>query len=110
MDQTNQNISKILTIVGQIPIGRVASYGQIARLAGIPKNARQVGRVLKHLPASADVPWHRVVNARGEISDRGTGDSQSRQRFLLKKEGVAFAPNGRISLVQYGWDPENESN
>ena len=69
-----------------IPRGRVATYGQIARLAGIPKNSRQVGYVLKTLPTGDSVPWFRVVNSKGEISQRGNGESQSVQRLALEEE------------------------
>ena len=90
----------ILAAVEAIPRGKVASYGQVAALAGLPGRARMVGRVLGNLPAGSEVPWHRVVNARGEISL--TGESGARQRSLLASEGVQFRPSGLIDLRRYG--------
>ena len=92
-------------MVALIPAGNVATYGQIAKLAGIPKNSRQVGSVLRNHPASADVPWFRVVNSNGVISSRGKPDSESRQRTKLESEGVTFNEAGRVSLKKFGWNP-----
>jgi methylated-DNA-protein-cysteine methyltransferase-like protein len=64
-----------------------------------------VGTALKRLPDESVIPWHRVVNARGEISRRGTGDSELEQRILLEDEGVAFDRSDRINLCEYGWRP-----
>ncbi|RMG34909.1 MAG: MGMT family protein [Gammaproteobacteria bacterium] len=90
-------------IIAQIPLGRVVTYGQVAELAGAPRAARQVGYALAATPAGLDIPWHRVVNARGEISRRADPDDMLRQRLLLEAEGVWFDENGRISLERYGW-------
>lgn len=93
-------------IVTLIPEGRVATYGQIATLAGYPRNARQVGYALARLNGE-NVPWHRVVNVRGSISERGFDplESMERQRFLLQEEGVIFDRRGRIDLDRFGWRP-----
>ena len=88
--------------VRKIPPGRVATYGQIAALAGLEGHARQVGYALHNLPERSDVPWHRVVNARGEISPRSAGDSHELQRMLLESEGVELDPRGRIDLKKFG--------
>src|SRR3954468_11782518 len=80
----------IYAIIRRIPRGRVATYGQIAELAGLEGHARQVGYALHNLPERSDVPWHRVVNSRGEISPRSAGDSHELQKFLLEEEGVEF--------------------
>jgi methylated-DNA-protein-cysteine methyltransferase related protein len=90
--------------VRKIPRGRVATYGQIAELAGLEGHARQVGYALHNLPENSDVPWHRVVNARGEISPRSAGDSHELQRLLLSAEGVATDARGRIDLSRYRWE------
>ena len=82
--------SKFYAAIHRIPRGRVASYGQIAEAAGLEGHARQVGYALHALPGNSGVPWHRVVNARGEISPRGGGDSHELQRLLLEAEGVQF--------------------
>jgi methylated-DNA-protein-cysteine methyltransferase-like protein len=82
--------------VRNVPAGKVASYGQIAELAGFEGHARQVGYALHALPPDSGVPWHRVVNAKGEISPRSAGDSHELQRILLEAEGVGFDEKGRI--------------
>ena len=93
-------------IVRCIPEGRVATYGQIAALAERPRNARQVGYALARL-SDDSVPWHRVVNTRGEVSERGLDplESVDRQRFLLEEEGIVFDLRGRIDLNRFGWAP-----
>jgi methylated-DNA-protein-cysteine methyltransferase-like protein len=93
----------IYSVVRRIPAGRVATYGQVAAIAGLEGHARQVGYALHHLPESNEVPWHRVVNARGEISPRSAGDSHELQRHLLEAEGVTLSLEGRIDLRVAGW-------
>src|SRR5262245_9499854 len=95
----------IWSIIRKIPRGRVATYGQIAELAGLEGHARQVGYALHNLPARNDVPWHRVVNSRGEISPRSAGDSHELQKFLLEEEGVEFDLRGRMNLKRFQWRP-----
>jgi len=95
----------IWSIVRKVPRGRVATYGQIAGLAGLEGHARQVGYALHNLPASSNVPWHRVVNAKAEISARTGGDSHELQRLLLEAEGVEFDAKGRMKLDHYRWSP-----
>ena len=90
-------------VVESIPEGRVATYGQVALLAGKPGRARLVGHALSSLDENSEVPWHRVINSRGEISRRGLGDSEHFQRILLESEGVVFTEGGRVNLVRYRW-------
>lgn len=99
----------ILRVVRRIPKGRVATYGEVARLAGMPGHARQVGYALAGLsdppagatvPRSASVPWQRVINARGEISL--PGEAGEVQRALLRAEGVKFDARGRVDLARFG--------
>ena len=90
-------------IVSEIPRGRVATYGQIAELAGIHGQARRVGYALSALPDGSPVPWQRVVNAKGEISLRAQSGGQSLQRMLLRAEGVRFDRNGRILMERFQW-------
>ena len=101
-------VEVVSEILRWIPEGSVVTYGQIAALAGRPRGARQVGSVLSGLPESTDVPWHRVINARGEVSDRGSGDGirEGFQRHLLEEEGVEFTASGRIDLARYRWEPQ----
>jgi methylated-DNA-protein-cysteine methyltransferase related protein len=95
---------RIYRVVSRIPRGRVATYGQIADLAGIPRGARQVGYALAALrDDSGRVPWHRVLNARGEITTRFEPEFKELQRELLAGEGVAFDANGRVSLQRFQW-------
>lgn len=93
----------IWATVRRIPRGRVATYGQVAALAGLEGRARQVGYALHALPDRSDVPWHRVVSARGEVSPRSAGDSHELQRILLEAEGVEFDLRGRLDLARFGW-------
>ena len=89
-------------MVAQIPSGKVATYGQIARLAGVPRNSRQVGSVLGSLPAGSKVPWFRVVNSKGEISSRGNLTSEQYQKQRLESEGIEFSQQGRV-IAQVVW-------
>ncbi len=99
---------EIYAVVSSIPAGRVATYGQVARLAGIPGHARQVGYALSALDDHSRVPWQRVVNARGMISPRsGDNSMELVQRLLLEDEGVIFDGDGRISLACFQWRPED---
>jgi len=93
----------IYAIVRQIPSGCVATYGQVARLAGLGRHARLTGYALNALPTDHDVPWHRVINARGEISKRAEPEYEQLQRALLEQEGIVFDANNRISLARYQW-------
>jgi methylated-DNA-protein-cysteine methyltransferase-like protein len=94
---------RIHDVVSRIPRGRVATYGQVARIAGIPRQARLVGYALHALPAGTRIPWQRVVNAQGGISTPGGRDSA--QRRLLEREGVRFDSRGRIPLDSFQWQP-----
>lgn len=96
----------IYAVVRQIPVGKVATYGQIAEMANLPGQARLVGYALYRVDPTSTVPWHRVVNARGEISEspfRQGGDYLQRSR--LEQEGIEFSPAGKISLGDYRWQP-----
>jgi methylated-DNA-protein-cysteine methyltransferase-like protein len=96
------NYDQIYAVVQQIPPGKVATYGQIAKLAGLPGHARQVGYAL-HALHSDNIPWHRVVNAAGEISLGNERGGANLQRTLLESEGITFADSGRLSLASYQW-------
>ena len=97
--------TRIYAVVRRIPKGRVATYGQIARLAGLAGQARQVGYALHALPERSVVPWHRVVNARGAISLRRFSGADQLQMLLLEEEGVTFDARRRLNLVKVGWRP-----
>ena len=95
----------IYRVVRRIPKGRVATYGQVASLAGLAGHARQVGYALQALPAGTLVSWHRVVNAAGRISARATPGGELVQRILLEKEGISLDSRDRVPLTQLRWQP-----
>jgi methylated-DNA-protein-cysteine methyltransferase-like protein len=97
---------QIYRVVSRIPRGRVATYGQVAELAGLPHGAREVGWALAALiDDPTAVPWQRVVNARGEVSPRRSNPGDLLQRERLEGEGIRFGPRGRIDLERYRWRP-----
>ena len=104
-EQVQTRWDRIYAVVRRIPRGKVATYGQVARLAGLKGHARQVGYALHALKGWKRVPWHRVVNARGAISLPPASGADVTQRLRLEREGVKFGPNGRIDLKRFGWKP-----
>jgi len=100
-----ESYQRIYAVVRRIPPGRVATYGQVAALAGMAGRARQVGYALHALPEGSPVPWHRVINARGEISPRSEPGFEGYQRFLLEEEDVDFDLAGHVDLDRFGWKP-----
>lgn len=100
---------RIYDMVRRIPLGRVATYGQIARLVG-GCTPRMVGYALAALPSGRDVPWQRVVNREGRVSPRSAGHGDSIQRSLLESEGISFDRRDRLDLTLYLWaGPETRS-
>ena len=94
----------IFQVIAQIPYGRVASYGQIARLAGIPKHSRLVGYVLKHMDADSSLPWYRVINSQGKISLSKLNDQgQNIQAQLLMAEGILVIGD-KVKMKEFQWD------
>jgi methylated-DNA-protein-cysteine methyltransferase related protein len=96
---------RIYAVVRRIPRGRVATYGQVAELAGLPGHARQVGYAMAALPSGTGVPWHRVLNAGGMVSRRKYPGEELSQRRLLEREGVKFDARGRVDLKVVRWRP-----
>jgi len=103
---TMTRYERIWRVVRRIPRGRVATYGQVAALAGIPRGARQVGYALHALRDGSGVPWHRVLNARGTVSLRSGGHDVT-QRLRLEREGVRFDAGGRMDLDRFRWRPRS---
>ena len=103
-EPTGRN-ARVWAVVCAIPSGRVATYKQVAALAHIegPSGARQVGYALAALVADDDVPWHRVVNVKGQLALRADGECSGEQYDRLALEGVAFDAHGRIDLARFGW-------
>ena len=100
MEQDNFR-QRVFHIVAAIPTGKVTTYGDVARLAGSPRAARQVGGVLKKLPEGSTLPWHRVINRHGKISLRGP--DFIRQKQALEAEGIVLAGEGYIDFSIYRW-------
>lgn len=96
---------RLIELIRRIPAGRVATYGQIAAMAGNPKAARQVARALHACSQKEDLPWHRVVNREGRIALKTYAGGAEQQR-LLENEGVQFDPSGVIDLDVFLWRPD----
>jgi methylated-DNA-protein-cysteine methyltransferase-like protein len=94
--------SQTISLIKRIPKGRVASYGQIAALAGNPRGSRAVAWLLHSSSGRERLPWHRVINSRGTISLR-PGQGYEEQRAMLEAEGIRFSPEGRVDLVRWQW-------
>jgi methylated-DNA-protein-cysteine methyltransferase related protein len=100
-------LAKIYAVIQRIPPGKVATYGQVAALAGLPRRARMVGAALRNTPEDLSLPWQRVINAQGTVSRRsGLGVEEGYQRHLLEEEGIVFSDSGRIDLERFRWEPE----
>ena len=102
--------ARVHDAVRSVPSGRVASYGAIAELAGRPGAARAVGTVLRALPDGVDVPWWRVISARGALTIPRAGHGRRLQRTLLLDEGVAVSDDGRVDLARFGWPDAGEAD
>jgi len=98
---------RIYAIVRRIPRGRIATYGQVAALAGLGGHARQVGYAMHALTAGDRIPWHRVLNAQGRVSPRSEPGGDRVQRALLEREGVRFDAAGRADLARFAWRPRS---
>ena len=108
IDPPSRHFSRFYAVVARIPRGRVATYGQVARLAGLPGNARLVGFAMAALPDGTRVPWHRVVNAEGRCSLRRDGVGHFVQRARLERERIRFDARDRIPLERFRWRPGRE--
>lgn len=93
---------RIYSVVSMVPPGRVATYGQIARIAG-RCSARNVGYAMSSVPPGSDVSWHRIINSRGSVSIRSHGESCTAQRQMLESEGIIFSNRGIVNLDRFGW-------
>ena len=98
-------MQRIWDTVRDIPKGRVASYGQVAEIAGIPRGARQVGYALRHLPDQHNVPWHRVIQASGRLAfDKATPAYVEQTKRLMMDDVAVIA--GRVDMQKYRWQPD----
>ena len=96
--------TRVYMVLASIPPGTVVTYGQVAALAGLPRAARMVGRILGNLPKGTELPWQRVINAAGKISLPEDSPSFKLQKARLQEEGVVLN-NNRVSLKKFNWQP-----
>lgn len=96
---------RIWETVADIPQGRVANYGQIAEVAGIPRGARQVGYALRHAPDNLELPWYRVLTSSGKLAFDPNSSAFKRQRDHLAGEGVPVI-DGKVDMAKYRWQPD----
>ena len=105
----SDHYERIYEVIRRIPRGRVATYGQVAALVGLPNGARQVGYALSALDEDTCIPWHRVINAKGQISSRWDPVLEEDQRHRLEAEGVEFDNSNKVLLSRYRWNPQRRS-
>ncbi|HPQ47506.1 MAG TPA: methylated-DNA--[protein]-cysteine S-methyltransferase [Clostridia bacterium] len=96
---------RIYRLAAMIPEGKVATYGQLAAMAGFPRMARAAGSAMKNAPADLDIPCHRVVSQSGDLAPSHVFESREHQRRMLESEGVIFKPNGKINMQLSRWKP-----
>ena len=93
---------RVWQVVASIPLGKVASYGQVATLAGVPRGARLVGRIMGALPVDSNLPWHRVIRADGKLAFPEDSDRYRRQRDQLAQDGVVLL-KGKVNRTLFQW-------
>ena len=98
-------VQRIWETVAAVPAGKVASYGQIAGLAGLPGRARLAGKSLRLAPSEMKLPWFRIVRSNGQLAFEKGSEQAERQKGLLQQEGVVVL-NNRVKLSQFGWQPD----
>jgi methylated-DNA-protein-cysteine methyltransferase related protein len=103
--ELEKRMQRIWTTVCDIPAGKVASYGQIAEIAGVPRGARQVGYALKHVPDDLEIPWHRVIRSSGRLAFDDNSRAFKRQVKRLSMEDVPVL-KGRVNMRKYRWEPD----
>ncbi|UJL46267.1 MGMT family protein [Virgibacillus sp. NKC19-16] len=102
MKQFTENV---LTVLHQIPEGQVMTYGQVARAAGSPRGARQVVRILYSMSRKYDLPWHRVINVKGQIALKSE-EGIMNQKSMLEDEGIEVSETGKVDLDTYQFYPD----
>ncbi len=105
-DQIATLKARVFALVRACPVGRVTTYGWLAKCAGYPRGARMVGWIMNE--SSPYVPAQRVINSKGELSGSWAFGSPERMRELLEAEGIVFSAEGRVDLKRYGWDPSRD--
>ena len=102
MDKEQPLYQRIYAVVRRVPVGRVTTYGHVARVVG-GCSAQMIGFAMAALRPESDVPWQRVINAKGKVSPRGGGPGAMFQRELLEEEGVLIDADGRVDFDRFGW-------
>ncbi|KMM37921.1 MGMT family protein [Guptibacillus hwajinpoensis] len=97
---------RVIHIIQRIPSGKVMAYGQIAKCAGSPRGARQVVRILHSMSTNYQLPWHRVINSKGEIGIKSE-EGFINQKMMLEEEGIKFSATNRIDLDKYRFNPDD---
>jgi methylated-DNA-protein-cysteine methyltransferase-like protein len=105
-EQAAELKARVFALVRACPVGRVTTYGWLAKTVGYPRGARMVGWIMNETPEG--VPAQRVINSKGELSGSWAFGQQGRMRRLLEDEGIVFSAEGRVDLKQYGWDPSRD--
>ena len=104
--ESTEFTKNVISFIKKIPKGKIATYGQIAKLAGKPQGSRGVAWILHSSTLKHDLPWHRVINSQGKISFPEGTDHYFKQRRLLEVEGVHFRESGKIDLKLFQWKPK----
>ena len=105
-EQVPSLIARVFALVKACPVGKVTTYGWIAKAVGYPRGARMIGWIMNETPQG--VPAQRVINSKGELSGSWAFGQKGRMRQLLEAEGVAFTEDGKVDLKRYGWDPSRD--
>jgi methylated-DNA-protein-cysteine methyltransferase-like protein len=100
--------AKVYALVRACPAGRVTTYGWLGAAVGYPRGARMVGWIMNHTPSRAEVPAHRVINSKGELTGSWAFGKRGRMRELLEREGVTFEADGHVELARFGWNPTRD--
>ncbi len=105
-EQVSELAARVFALVRACPVGRVTTYGWLAKSVGYPRGARMVGWIMNETPEG--VPAQRVINSKGELSGSWAFGQKGRMRQLLEAEGIVFSADGRVDLKRYGWDPSRD--
>jgi methylated-DNA-protein-cysteine methyltransferase related protein len=105
-EQVSELAARVFALVRACPVGRVTTYGWLAKSVGYPRGARMVGWIMNDTPEG--VPAQRVINSKGELSGSWAFGQKGRMRSMLEAEGIVFSADGRVDLKRYGWDPSRD--
>lgn len=106
MKQMTEFSAKVIALIRKVPAGKIATYGQIAKLAGKPQGARGVAWILNSSSKAHKLPWQRILNSSGKISFPVDSAEYRKQRKLLENEGIVFGDKGQIDLKKFQWKKE----